>query len=65
MAEKLTAPEEKIIPPASPEDDEETETLRARKYRLKIETLKFNVDELYKGQPYEDKIFGESLIEIK
>ncbi|MCX6765656.1 MAG: hypothetical protein NT136_01700 [Candidatus Moranbacteria bacterium] len=42
-----------------------TETIRARAYRLKIETLNFNPDEIWKGQPYADKIFDKDLIQKK
>jgi hypothetical protein len=54
--------------PAGPDGSDqpmEQQIVRARMYRLKTETLKINPDNLYKGQPYESKIFSSSLIEKK
>jgi hypothetical protein len=40
-------------------------TGNARAYRLKIETLNFNPNEIWKGQPFANKVFNNSLIEKK
>lgn len=68
-AAKLTQPETKEVEREERGEEGEmggrgeTEKMgRARAYRLKIETLRFNPDELWKGQPYEDKIFDKKLI---
>ena len=73
-AAKLTQPETREAKPplgseASKDEKRDMEprreTIRARAYRLKIETLEFNPDEIWKGQPYADKIFDKDLIEKK
>jgi len=74
-AAKLTEPEQREIDRNSSKlmetdkDKEnrgpEFETIRARAYRLKIETLQFNPDEIEKGQPFADKIFDSNLMEEK
>jgi hypothetical protein len=43
----------------------EEETVLARQYRLKIEKLDFKASEIWKGQPYPDKIFDDGMIEKK
>lgn len=44
-----------------------TETVRARKYRLQIETLGFDVNNFWQNpvQPYPNQIFGDELIQKK
>ncbi len=73
-AAKLTQPETREAKPplgseASKDEKRDMgpqlETVRARAYRLKIETLDFNLDEIWKGQPYADKVFDEDLIQKK
>jgi hypothetical protein len=41
------------------------ETVRARAYRLKIETLQFDPNTIWKAQPFPDKVFDDKLIEKK
>ena len=51
----------------SSQESQEMETIRARQYRLKIETLGFDLQKFWEnsGQPYADKVFDEKLIEKK
>jgi hypothetical protein len=43
----------------------ETRTIRARKYRIKIESLNFDLQKFWENpvQPYADKVFDKNLIE--
>jgi hypothetical protein len=41
------------------------ETVRARAYRLKIETLQFDPNTIWKAQPFQGKVFEDKLIEKK
>jgi len=58
QATKLTRPIEKESDKKR-EDGElaEKETVKMRKYRIKIEGLNFDVKDLSKGQPFENKVF--------
>lgn len=77
---KLTAEEsQKLIEPKqkeveNPKKDEnkdgmkqmpQMETLLARQYRLKVEKLDYNPAEIYKSQPYKDKVFDSGMMEKK
>jgi 1-acyl-sn-glycerol-3-phosphate acyltransferase len=76
-AQELTQPQTK--PSGSPTSDQtagppsdakalagkQEETVRARAYRLKIETLQFDINTIWKAQPFSDKVFDDKLIEKK
>ena len=72
-ADKLTMAETKPSSSADGENknNENGETqegiIRARKYRLKIEKLDFDLKKLWTGggQPFQDKVFGEEMVEEK
>ena len=68
--QKLTEAEEKEVAPENGPGGERVglprkEIITARKYRLKVEKLKYDPQKLYEGQPYPDKIFDEDMIEEK
>jgi hypothetical protein len=46
-------------------EDKQDETVRARAYRLKIETLQFDINTIWKAQPFPVKVFDDKLIEKK
>jgi len=64
----------KLIQPIEKESDKkkedgepaEKEIVKIRKYRIKIEDLNFDVKDLSKGQPFEDKVFDwKEIVEKK
>lgn len=74
QAQNLLAPEQKTVKeevPSGPDGKKETrerqDTIRARAYRLKIESLGFDVQKFWENpvQPYADKIFDWKLAEKK
>ncbi len=67
-AAELTAPQTKEVKNGNTGGRGETgerETIRARAYRLKIEKLKFDPEKISEGQPFQDKVFDENLIQKK
>ena len=66
-AQELTQPQTKASgsPTAEEPGGPQEETVRARAYRLKIETLHFDPNTLWKAQPFPDRIFDDTLIEKK
>lgn len=47
-------------------EPEEKETIKMRKYRIKIESLDFNIEKLSEGQPFENKVFDwKDIVEEK
>jgi len=81
QAQTLVSPEEKKAVLPKPTTDEEKkqaeerkkaegnrqqmETVRARRYRIKIEELNINADAIISAQPYPDKIFDWKIVEKK
>lgn len=81
QAQTLVSPEEKKAVEPKPKTDEEKkqvaerkkaegnrhrmETVRARRYRIKIEELNINADAIISAQPYPDKIFDWKIVEKK
>jgi len=46
-------------------DRDRMETVRARRYRIKIEELNINADAIISAQPYPDKVFDWKIVEKK
>ena len=63
-ADKLVQPS---FAKATAGEASEQEIVRARKYRLKIEKLDFDMKKIWTGggQPFQDKVFGEDMVEEK
>lgn len=62
---KLSKEEKEVIKKDGEEPRAQMETIRARAYRVKIETLDFNPETLHEKQPFPGKVFDASLIEKK
>ncbi len=70
QAAKLTQPVEKENDKKREDKEEgepeEKEVIKMRKYRVKIESLDFNIEKLSEGQPFESKVFEwDDIVEEK